>query len=271
MPSKSHRRSTYENLIKGGMFVDEPDDQNAKNFKPYQHIERLSLDAIATVCFYAEKRKIPIVLGDLPEIVWRENIVNKTTTGQLEAILSRSARQLPNYPNLSPLTPLTIANMLYPEVFVVPSDKYMTNVFEYLIHRKYKKVFALVGLNQADSLLEYLDNFKISGFKHELEITPPKSAPMKHWEPEDIIERHSIMDVMVQGRELFENLQDIKFTTTYKMIQKYGDYLNLDKTRYDKLKVFHYENLKKYHKLVEQQYKEGVELLKKEVLVASDI
>jgi hypothetical protein len=40
----------------------------------------MPLDKIATACYYAENHgDIPIVLGDLPEIIFKQSIVNPLT------------------------------------------------------------------------------------------------------------------------------------------------------------------------------------------------
>ena len=39
--------------------------------KPYELMERINEDSVNAVCFYAERNDIPIVLGDLPDIIFR--------------------------------------------------------------------------------------------------------------------------------------------------------------------------------------------------------
>ena len=46
-------------------------------------LERISSDSIAGACFYGERRDIPILLGDLPDYYFRQNIVNQFTLMQL--------------------------------------------------------------------------------------------------------------------------------------------------------------------------------------------
>jgi hypothetical protein len=50
-------------------------------------------------------------------------------------------------PDIKPNTPLNIAYMLYPEIFLAPSDSYMTTLIEYMAATKrYKKICMFTGL-----------------------------------------------------------------------------------------------------------------------------
>jgi hypothetical protein len=83
MPSEDIREEVNDHLLKNHVLVDRKVEKSSKRYKPYQHYERLSLEAIGTACFYAENKGIQVVLGDQPEIVYRQNIANSMTLMQL--------------------------------------------------------------------------------------------------------------------------------------------------------------------------------------------
>jgi hypothetical protein len=54
------------------------------SFDPYELYERVSSQVVGLCCLYSEiNNHIPIVLGDLPETIFRDNIVNPLTLRQL--------------------------------------------------------------------------------------------------------------------------------------------------------------------------------------------
>ena len=266
MPSDNLRRDVNEELMKSGIFVDEASDLPNKKFKPYSHQERLNLKSIATACFYAENNNLNVILGDVPEIVYRQNIANSLTLLQLQNIFTHCSREIAMYPDLMPQTPFTIACYHYPEIFLRPSDKYISTLLEYLIHRKYNNILAIVGNGQAQSIMEYLDQRKVSTFEKELEITPPMKHIIKGVQGEEIVEKHALLDVLFHGKDILQEIENIKFKTSYEMIKKHCDPYHIDSSKLDQFRVLHYQFLTKYQAYCEKEYENGKKNLKREFI-----
>lgn len=92
-------------------------------YKDYKARERIPNRTIATIAFYCEERNIPIVLCDMPDLVFRQSIANSLTLFQLQSILASCSKEMMFHPDLSPRNPMKMANLLYPEVFLEKSDK----------------------------------------------------------------------------------------------------------------------------------------------------
>jgi hypothetical protein len=170
------------------------------------------------------------------------------------------------YPDLSPQTPFTMGSYLYPEVFLRGSDEYMSTLMEYLIHRKYKNVVAIMGNNQSDSVMKYLDNRKVHSIENELKITAEPENIIKGHLPEEIIEKHALMDVMLYGKDIFEIMEDIQFKTSYEMIKKHYDPKKIDSARLDQFRLLHYQFMNKYQGFAKTEYNNGKKTMNREFL-----
>lgn len=93
------------------------------NYKEFKARERIPNKTIATIAFFCEERNIPIVLCDMPDLVFRQSIANSLTLFQLQSILSSCSKEIVFHPDLSPINPMKMACLLYPEVFLEKSDK----------------------------------------------------------------------------------------------------------------------------------------------------
>lgn len=270
MPSLEMRNKIKKELIENNIFTknieESPEKINKiKKFKNILNFERLSPEAMATSSFYAELTNIPIFLGDIPELVFRENIANSFTLMQLQNVFTHTSREIALYPDLNPQTPLNMAFYLYPDIFLQPSDKYMVTMLEYLLKR-YERITVLVGYAQSDSILTLFNNRKVSSLEKELQQVSVKNNFVNELSPEEIIEKHSILDVMFYGKDIIENMENYDFQTTYKMIKKYGDQLYTDSMSFGKMRLFHHECLQKYAKYCKQEFEEGKKILKREFL-----
>ena len=265
MPSYEMYVSLTEELKKSGISP-EVNSETYKKYKPYELKERLSMEAIGTICLYAERHGINIVLGDSPEIVYRQNIANSLTLLQLQNILTHCAREIALYPDLKPQTPLTVANLLYPEVFLQLTDTYISTLFEYMIYKKYNNIISFVGMNQSVSLTKYLDNRKVSSLEKELKIKEPLQSIVRDFQGEEIVEKHAILDLMYQGKDILEDIDKLSFRTTYAMIEKYADYLHIDTKRFDMFRKMHIEFLNKYQVAAETQFEIGKVNLRREYM-----
>ncbi|KRX06902.1 hypothetical protein PPERSA_11547 [Pseudocohnilembus persalinus] len=277
MPSSQHRKRILQDLQKNNIFVsqiqnkDEQHYQNyqqqiKKQYKPYQHKERLSLDTIATASFYAERNNIPLILMDLPEIVFRQEIANQNTVMQLQQLFTKCARLIAREPDLKPHTPLSMAFQLYPQIFLEKSDQYMATVLQALHAKKFKNITCFLGNTQSDSLAEILSHRKTHHLADELAPAKVKHSLVRDITAEEIVEKHSILDVLMHGKDIVQDFENLEFQTTYEMIQRYGNPDHTDVTRLNKLRLLHYKLIQKYAKFAQQEYQIGQSLLKKEFL-----
>lgn len=266
MPSQNHRQKISEELLLNGLLINDTEDLPTTNYKMYEHNDRLNLDAITVACLYAENKQIPVILGDLPELVWRQNIVNSLTLLQLQNIFTHCSRELALHPDIEPRTPLAVAYLLYPEIFVKPTDEYMATLFEYMIHKGHKDIVALVGYNQSESIKEYLDKRRVSNLEQELKVKDVLKSIIRDVQGEELLDKHTVLDVMYHGRDILKKMKDINFKTSYKMIQKYSDPDHVDSSSLDKFRIMHYQFLVKYQNFCEQEYEKGKKTLERSFL-----
>ena len=95
--------------------------------------------------------------------------------------------------SMKPKTTL-MACLLYPEIFVKPTYKYKTILFEYMIHKGHKNVLGLVRFTQSETMKEMLDKRKVSNLETELKIEPIAKSILR-----DFLEKHALLDVMING------------------------------------------------------------------------
>lgn len=266
VPSQQLRYDIYNNLMKNGILLNDNESDDTPAYKPFDCQERLSLEAITVASLFGEDRKIDIVLGDIPEIVYRQNIANSLTLLQLQNIFTECSRELAYHPDLKPQTPYTIACLMYPEIFLKPIDSYMSTLFEYMIHKGYNNIFGLVGHNQSESLKEYLDKRKVSNLEKELEILPVPQSITRETQGEEILEKHALLDTLFHGKEILNNLENINFKTTYEIIKKYSDPKHINSNKFDEFRMLHYQFLVKYQSYCEKEYENGKINLRRDFL-----
>jgi hypothetical protein len=93
---------------------------------------------------------------------------------------------------------------MFPGVFLRRSDEYMSTILEYVSAlKKFKRVFVLTGHGSADAISNLLDWRKSSHFSMELAIPGIKGSLLKDLTCEDLLERHTVLDVMHYGLDIF--------------------------------------------------------------------
>ena len=271
MPDDEYRQKVSKHLQENNVFISEEKvkSNEEKTYKPYKIMDRISMDAIATASFYCELHKIPIVLCDIPEIVFRQSFSNSKTLMQIQNIFTKCCRDLALYPDYQPQTPLNMGYYEYPELFLEKSDKYISTLIEYLLRPKGfkgKNIVGLLGYGQSDSVAAYLNNRKTSHFDFELTSSEPQSSFIRDITGEEILEKHAIMDVMKYGSNILQEFDTIDFSTSFKIIEKYADPLKVNSSRFKEFRILHYEFLKKYQYFCETEFEEGKKLLRREFL-----
>ena len=270
MPNNEYRQKVAKHLEENKIYISKNNSTiEEKKYKPYKVMDRLSMDAIATACFYCEMHKIPLVLCDVPELVFRQHFTNTKTLMQMQNIFTRCCRDLSYYPDYQPQSPLNMGYHIYPELFLEKSDKYIATVIEYLLRPKGfkgKHILGLLGYVQSDSVPAYLNNRKTSHFDEELNSPEPEGNFMRDITGEEVLEKHAIMDVMHYGMGVLDGFDDIEFNTSSKIIEKYADPFKTNSERVKEFRVLHYEFLKKYQHFCRVEYEDGKDLLKREFL-----
>ena len=271
MPSNEYRQKIAKTLENNKIYLEYNKEAfSEKNYKEYEILDRLSMDTIATACLYCEIHKIPMVLCDVPELVFRQNFVNSKTLMQIQNIFTKCCRELSLYPDYRPQSPMNMGYHLFPELFLEKSDKYISTVIEYLLSPKVgfkgKKILGLLGYGQSDSVAVYLNNRNVSHFDVELTSPEPQGNIIRDITGEEVLEKHAIMDVMQYGENILDYMDQARFDTSLKIIEKYADPMKINSEKIKEFRVLHYELLKKYQHFCSQEMEEGRVLLKREFL-----
>lgn len=135
-----------------------------KNLKSPELSERLSKDVLSICSLWSLlNNNCKLILGDIPLCVLIKKIINKCSLYEIKDIFENTFKSLPQLPDLEPNNPLTISQYLYPEIFVKPSDEYMSEIVKIIFNSNLKKdkldISAFVGYGQTLSLPLYIGNF----------------------------------------------------------------------------------------------------------------
>lgn len=191
--------------------------------KPSQKcVNKLTDELVATVALYSRKHRKPVILGDLPDIVAREKVVNALTVSEMRQVLKATTLKAVTNPDFVPNTPLYLAHLDYPELFLGPSEHYTASLLEYIIKRHpYQNILVFAGNNQAASLRAVLERRTVLPIVETLIAEMPKgsfySAPLV----EEMAEKLALFDVMrLGGRILSEKIT--VFPNSKSLIRKYS-------------------------------------------------
>ena len=72
--------------------------------------------------------------------------------------------------------------------------------------------------------------------------------------PEEIIEKHALIDVMYYGKDILNNIEKKDFKTSLSMINRYADIEKVDSKKALRMKYLHFELLKKYAKFAKDEF-----------------
>lgn len=269
MPSVQHCKRVMSHLEKNRIYVSKHPKTFENLYKSYEIQDRLSMDAIATACYYCEVNSIPLILCDVPELAFRQDFLNSKTLMQVQNIFTRCSRELALYPDLQPQTPLNAGYYVYPELFLEKSDKYIATLINYILKPKGfkgKNIFALLGYLQSDSVASYLNSRTPSNFDLELTSPEPVNNFIREVTSEEVLEKHAIFDVMQQGIFVLQEFENLEFPMTYKIIEKYADPFKVNDKKHQEFRILHYEFLKKYQHFCQKEFEEGKQILKREFL-----
>lgn len=92
-------------------------DNNSKIKEEFRRSLNFKPTHLALVSLFSKHRGIPLVLGGLPDIIYRQQITNQLTIYQLREILEQCTERNVLTPDLTPNTPLNMAQNLFPKHF----------------------------------------------------------------------------------------------------------------------------------------------------------
>mmetsp|Transcript_2881 Transcript_2881/g.3061 ORF Transcript_2881/g.3061 Transcript_2881/m.3061 type:complete len:304 (-) Transcript_2881:1698-2609(-) len=256
-------------------------------FQPYFHNERLTYSSIAGVSLWADAKNIPIFLGDQPELIYRQNVANNYTLMQLQQIFMHCNRLLGQNPDLEPHVPANAGYFSYPELFLTPSDTYMSAVLDALtMTGKFKNIVCIVGLGQQETLPHYLRNRTEKSLMKELEPKVLKNSLIRGDDTcEVLVDKHTLLDILFHGKGVFdeeafsksslvalfndfdEYLEALDFHSTSHVIQKYADPENTDSKRIPLMRNLQYQLLDKYAESARRDYQVGEQQLQHKFLL----
>lgn len=184
-------------------------------YKPYKLVGRIDAKSVAYSSAWAIHHCLSsVVLGDIPKILLYKYISKHYSLMQLQKIFSGIFRSIGQEPDLidkeEPDVPIMGGYRLYPDVFVKPSDIYLSCVINELL-QNHDKIFCVVGKGQAESLyslletetpevnLETMLNQKMRNFS----IVRIDSSDM-------IVDKIAILDTLFHGLDLHSNIKDSK-------------------------------------------------------------
>ena len=99
----------------------------------WRSLKKLTDELAATVALFSRKHQTRVIMGDLPDIVAREKVVNALTISEMRQVLRAATLKAATNPDFVPNTPLNLAYLDYPELFLGPSDHYTASLLEYII------------------------------------------------------------------------------------------------------------------------------------------
>lgn len=232
-----------------------------KLFKPYESLSRESLGVAAA---FSSSKSIPVVLGGLPEEVFRRLVITKHTPLQLEQILKLSSRETIYTPDILPSTPWMTAFKLYPDIFQKPSDEYVATLLEVLISMGFKRITCLLEMGQTETVPLYLEPKPKRRLVDLLRVPEMEPSIISDVYVEEILERQTILDVMKYGEHILNQLEDgPNFKISYKEMEDGADLDRVDSTHYNRLRLLHVRLLSRYSQIVKKEKALAKEQLQK--------
>ena len=119
---------TKNSFLKNKEITDEEQIDQKTNFFSTEKIPNKILSILS---LYSKINKIPLILSEMPDIIFRQIIINKLTICQMREILKQCTYKMVLNPDITPSTPLNFAYTLFPNIFQNPNDLYTSSLIEY--------------------------------------------------------------------------------------------------------------------------------------------
>lgn len=215
-----------------------------QKFRPFTSTDALDLESLASVSYYSEVTGVPLVLGEIPEIVHKLGLANSMTRLQLSNMLNLAGKECVYRPEIRPLTPWMAAQAVFPDIVTAPSDFYAASLIDRLAGRYKRPLILQGGIQSATTPLWLQANDRLD---LAAALTPPpwRVSLVEDRFVEDLVERCAILDVMQHGAALFKAFDGLSFKSTYAVMKKFAS-PDLSKQQVDELRYVHVRLLRKY-------------------------
>lgn len=214
MPSYADYEAITKLVKKSGLLWRDGSMQR-NSYKPYKLESRIDFKSVAFASAWGIHHSLQnIVLGDIPKLLLYKYISKNYTLMQLQKIFSAVFRSIGQEPDLidieEPEVPIMGAFRVYPDVFVKPSDIYISCVINELIS-KHDKLFCVVGKGQADSLSSLLE-----AETSEINLEMILNQKMRNYSivsidsSDMIVDKIALLDTLFYGIDLHTNIDNSK-------------------------------------------------------------
>lgn len=128
-------RVSFEVLSLLGVYAENQNDEFLrKAFYENEEIEEeIDIEELEKK-FGTEMKKI--MIADIPTVFQIHKISNTLSLYEIKNIFEKCYREYPKNPDYEPQTALSMAQHLYPEIFVKDSDRFIAQCLKYLVNRK---------------------------------------------------------------------------------------------------------------------------------------
>jgi len=117
-------------------------------------LKKLADELAATIALFSHKHQTPVIISDLPDILAREKVFNVLTVSEMRQVLPAATLKTATNPDFVPNTPLNLAYLDYPELFLGPSDHYTASLLEYIIKLQPRGTIVVFAGNNRRRLCE---------------------------------------------------------------------------------------------------------------------
>ena len=232
--------------------------ENSRTLDNYICFDKLTNEAFSTATLFAKRKSVPIVLADMPDILYREHIANPLTVAQFKQLFSEATIETVINPDLQPETPLNANLSRLPEFTLQPTDSYISSLVEYIIKTKnYKKILVVGGLGQSFGIKSILQNRL--PLQLEEVLAPPELNSNIYGQKllEEFVEKQSIYDVFSLGKLIMQKNETL-FKNSHALIEKYSG-LDSNHPKLSYYKNMHSDFVHHYFKLFAKQQQKGLE------------
>lgn len=232
--------------------------ENSKTHSIYNNIDKMTAQVLSLAVLFAKRKSVPLVLADLPDILYREHFTNPLTVAQFKQMFVESSIESALNPDTQPSTPLNLNLARMPEFGLQLSDSYIGSLVEYMIRKtSYKRYLIIGGNGQSFGVKSIIQN-RAPVQLDELLTPPEPRANLYNTVPiEEFIEKQSIYDVFSQGQSLLKKNPTL-FKNSHALIEKYSD-LEASHPKLSYFKQMHSDFVQHYFKLYAKQFKIGIE------------
>lgn len=223
----------------------------------YTCTDKLTEDVLALVILFAKRKGIPIVLADMPEIIYKQKFCNTFTIAQLRQIFEGSVKEMAINPDITPQTPLNMNLRSMPEFSLQSSDSYTTSLIEYMIKKKpYKRYMVFGGVGQSYSIKELLMNRLPITLYETMDVPEFKPNIYGKYSAEELIEKLSLFDVFNYG-ELLMKQEDMDFKSTFGIIELYTS-CDEDHPKTQYYRQMYFDFIQYYFEQYVKEYSKGI-------------